>query len=57
MEFNLVEDPRKVLRVGFDRSARLLEVVGVWRDTGEVAIIHAMPARKRYQRSRKERRR
>lgn len=52
----LVDDPRKVLRVGFDRSAHVLEVIGVLRGD-QTRIIHAMPVRQQYLPVRKGRRR
>jgi len=43
----LREEPLKELRIGFDRSARPLEVVVV-DIRGELFVIHAMRLRRRY---------
>jgi hypothetical protein len=50
VEFLEREDPPKSIRLGMDRSGRMLEIGGVVTDTGEVLIIHAMRARPRYTR-------
>jgi hypothetical protein len=41
------DEDRRELRLGFDRSARLLETVVVIESDGEL-VIHAMPARRKY---------
>nr|CRY94535.1 hypothetical protein [uncultured prokaryote] len=41
------EDPRKVVRVGYDTHARLLEI-GFMEDGERVTVFHAMKARRRY---------
>lgn len=43
------QDDGKVLYVGPDRSANLLEVVSVVRDDGSEIVIHAMPMRAKYE--------
>ncbi|GEP39101.1 hypothetical protein NPS01_27640 [Nocardioides psychrotolerans] len=40
--------PRRELRLGFDTRTRLLETVVLVFDSGDVIVIHAMPARKKY---------
>lgn len=43
------DHPVKVVRLGFDRVGRLLEVGAHTLDDGDrVIVFHAMPARKRY---------
>ena len=42
------DDPTRQLRLGFDRSGRLLEVVVLTFDDGREIAIHAMKARARY---------
>jgi hypothetical protein len=42
-------DPDKVLYLGPDRSARLLEIVTAVRDDGSELVIHAMKMRPSYQ--------
>lgn len=42
------DSPARELRFGFDRSARLLEIVLLTFDSGNQLIIHAMPARRTY---------
>ncbi|WP_277050289.1 toxin [Ruania albidiflava] len=42
------DSPARELRLGFDRSARLLEIVVLTFDSGNQLIIHAMPARRSY---------
>ena len=46
---SLGDDPRRELRIGFDRSARPLEVVTLEVD-GEPVLIHAMRLRRGYYR-------
>lgn len=41
-------DPSRQLRLGFDRSMRVLELVVLIWDDGTEEIIHSMKARKRY---------
>lgn len=43
------EHPGRELRLGFDKSTRLLEIVVLKWDDGTEEIIHAMKARKKYQ--------
>lgn len=40
--------PSRELRRGFDRLARLLEIVVLRLENGGELVIHAMPARKKY---------
>lgn len=42
------DDPPKVIRIGFDTRARLLEIGGEIYPDGRGKIFHAMPARKKY---------
>lgn len=42
------ENPQRVLRLGFDSSGRLLEVVVLLWDDGTEELIHCMRARKKY---------
>ncbi|EEJ52890.1 hypothetical protein HMPREF0578_1517 [Mobiluncus mulieris 28-1] len=42
-----VQEPPKVIRLGYDSKARALEVGGVF-DSEDWLIIHAMKARKKY---------
>ncbi|MFT4187068.1 MAG: hypothetical protein QM621_00640 [Aeromicrobium sp.] len=42
------ENPQRELRVGLDDAGRLLEIVVLLWDDGEVEIIHAMKARAAY---------
>ena len=42
------ENPQRELRLGFDTSGRLLELVLLVFDSGNELIIHAMKARKQY---------
>lgn len=42
------DDPLKIIRIGFDSQARLLEIGGEIYADGSEKIFHAMPARKRY---------
>lgn len=42
------DDPLKVIRIGFDSHARLLELGGEIYADGREKIFHAMPARRRY---------
>lgn len=44
------ENPQRELRIGLDTSGRLLEIVVLLWDDGEVEIIHAMKARAAYRR-------
>lgn len=44
------ENPQRELRIGFDTAGRLLEIVVLLWDDGEVEIIHAMKARAQYRR-------
>lgn len=44
------ENPQRELRIGLDNVGRLLEVVVLLWDDGEVEIIHAMKARAAYRR-------
>ncbi len=40
--------PARQLRLGFDSSGRILEVVVLRFDSGEELLIHAMKARRQY---------
>ncbi|MDR1427670.1 MAG: toxin [Bifidobacteriaceae bacterium] len=42
------QDPEKVLYLGFDTHARLLETVAVTEQGSSVLVIHAMPCRRSY---------
>ena len=42
------EHPRRVLVLGFDTRARVLEVVVLHYDDGATEVIHAMKARRTY---------
>lgn len=42
------EDPLKVIRLGFDSHARIIEVGGEIYKNGLEKIFHAMPARRTY---------
>lgn len=42
------DHPQRELRLGFDSSMRLLEIVVLLWDDGTEAIIHSMQARKQY---------
>jgi hypothetical protein len=42
------DNPARQLRLGFDASGRLLEVVVLRFDSGEELLIHAMKARRQY---------
>ena len=42
------EQPQRELRLGFDSSMRLLELVVLIWDDGSEVIIHSMEARKQY---------
>ncbi|WP_353066019.1 toxin [Arcanobacterium hippocoleae] len=42
------DSPQRELRLGFDTSGRLLEVVALVFDSGNEMIIHAMKARPQY---------
>lgn len=42
--------PQRELRLGFDTTGRLLEIVVLLWDDGEIEIIHAMKARAEYRR-------
>jgi hypothetical protein len=42
------DSPARQLRLGFDSSGRLLEVVVLRFDSGEELLIHAMKARQQY---------
>ncbi|MDC4232233.1 BrnT family toxin [Actinomyces sp. B33] len=44
------DDPQRELRIGLDTAGRLLEVVVLLWDDGEIEIIHAMKARAAYRR-------
>lgn len=44
------ENPQRELRIGLDTAGRLLEIVVLLWDDGEVEIIHAMKARSEYRR-------
>lgn len=44
------ENPQRELRLGLDESGRLLEIVVLLWDDGEIEIIHAMKARAAYRR-------
>lgn len=44
------EYPQRELRLGLDTSGRLLEIVVLLWDDGEIEIIHAMKARAAYRR-------
>lgn len=44
------ENPQRELRIGIDTAGRLLEIVVLLWDDGEVEIIHAMKARAKYRR-------
>lgn len=45
------DDPRRWLLLGYDRSARILELVLLEFDSGEHLVIHAMKARDQYLRA------
>ena len=45
---DLGDDPQRQLRLGFDRHARLLELVVLTGDDGDQLVIHAMKAREQY---------
>ena len=47
-EFKEGDDPKKVIRIGFDGGVRLLEVGGEIFANGDEKIFHAMAARKLY---------
>ena len=42
------DSPARQLRLGFDSTGRLLEVVVLRFDSGNELVIHAMKARRRY---------
>lgn len=42
------DDPQRQLRLGFDRTGRLLELVVLRFDSGNELVIHAMKARRQY---------
>ncbi|MDY5161129.1 hypothetical protein [Actinotignum urinale] len=42
------EEPLKVIRLGYDTRARLLEIGAQVARNGNIKIFHAMRARKRY---------
>jgi len=42
------DSPARQLRLGFDASGRLLEVVVLRFDSGNELLIHAMKARRQY---------
>ncbi|OFL67387.1 hypothetical protein HMPREF2757_10565 [Brevibacterium sp. HMSC063G07] len=42
------ETPQRELRLGFDNSTRLLELVVLIWDDGSETVIHSMKARKQY---------
>ncbi len=42
------DSPARQLRLGFDSSSRILEVVVLRFDSGEELLIHAMKARRQY---------
>lgn len=44
------DNPQRELRIGLDSAGRLLEIVVLLWDDGEVEIIHAMKARAAYRR-------
>lgn len=44
------ENPQRELRIGLDTAGRLLEIVALLWDDGEIEIIHAMKARSEYRR-------
>ncbi|MDO4241101.1 MAG: hypothetical protein Q4C71_01020 [Microbacteriaceae bacterium] len=44
------ENPQRELRLGLDTAGRLLEIVVLLWDDGEIEIIHAMKARAHYRR-------
>ena len=44
------ENPQRELRIGLDTMGRLLEIVVLLWDDGEIEIIHAMKARAEYRR-------
>ncbi|MDK8804489.1 hypothetical protein QP880_10395 [Dermabacter hominis] len=44
------DNPQRELRLGLDTAGRLLEIVVLLWDDGEVEIIHAMKARAHYRR-------
>jgi hypothetical protein len=48
VEFEIDEDPTKVLVIGPDRAANLLEVVVLVLGGDRLMAIHAMPLRDRY---------
>lgn len=44
------DNPQRELRIGLDTKGRLLEIVVLLWDDGEIEIIHAMKARAAYRR-------
>lgn len=44
------EEPQRYLRLGFDTSGRLLEIILLIWDNGTEEIIHSMKARSQYAR-------
>ena len=42
------EHPQRELRLGFDHASRLLELVILRWDNGDIEVIHAMKARPQY---------
>ncbi|MFZ1362185.1 MAG: hypothetical protein WAS05_04525 [Candidatus Nanopelagicales bacterium] len=44
------DSPQRELRIGLDTTGRLLEIVVLIWDDGEIEIIHAMKARAEYRR-------
>lgn len=42
------EHPQRVLVLGFDRQTRVLELVVLFYDNGQIEVIHAMKARRTY---------
>jgi hypothetical protein len=47
-EIELDDDPRRVLRLGFDTTGRLLETVILETVDARLLVIHAMRARRHY---------
>ena len=47
-EYEIDDDPTKVLVIGPDRSGHLLEVVVLVLEGDRLVAIHAMPLRRRY---------
>ena len=48
MEYEIDEDPSKVLVIGPDDTGNLLEIVVLLLDEDRLLVIHAMPLRSQY---------